>query len=86
VDASDCRVGAVLQQQEGIRWLPIIFYSKKLDAVQHKYSAFDRKLLAAYLVVRHFRFQLEGWSFIIFTDHKLLTFALEQQAEPWTTR
>ncbi len=29
---------------------------------------------------------LEGRRFIVFTDHKLLTFALHKQAEPWTAR
>jgi cytoskeleton-associated protein 5 len=68
VDASDWCVGAVLQQRRGSDWQPLAFYSKKLDAAQHKYSAFDRELLAAYLAVRHFRFQLEGRQFTIFTD------------------
>jgi hypothetical protein len=29
---------------------------------------------------------LEGRRFIVFTDHKPLTFALHKQAEPWTAR
>jgi hypothetical protein len=60
VDASDWCVGAGLQQKEGSAWRPLAFCSKKLDAAQHKYSAFDRELLAAYLAARHFRFLLEG--------------------------
>jgi RNase H-like domain found in reverse transcriptase/Reverse transcriptase (RNA-dependent DNA polymerase) len=36
VDASDWCVGAVLQQKEGDSWRPLSFYSKKLDAAQHK--------------------------------------------------
>jgi cleavage and polyadenylation specificity factor subunit 1 len=84
VDASDWCVGAVLQQKEGSAWRPLAFYSKKLDGAQHKYSAFDRELLAAYLAVRHFRFLLEGRQFSKQTDHKPLTYALRKQAEPWT--
>jgi RNase H-like domain found in reverse transcriptase/Reverse transcriptase (RNA-dependent DNA polymerase) len=44
VDASDQHVGAVLQQLKRRHWRPLAFYSKKLDATQVKYSAFDRKL------------------------------------------
>jgi transposase InsO family protein len=86
VDASDKHVGTVLQQWEGGAWRPLAFYSKKLDAAQMKYSAFDRELLAAYLAVRHFRFLLEGRDFTLFTDHKPLTFALRKTAESWTAR
>jgi RNase H-like domain found in reverse transcriptase len=56
VDALDWCVGAVLQQRDGGNWRPLAFYSKKLDLAQHKYSAFDRELLAVYLAIRHFRF------------------------------
>jgi len=35
-------------------------FSKKLDAAQLKYVAFNRELLAAYLSVRHFRYMLVG--------------------------
>jgi RNase H-like domain found in reverse transcriptase len=84
VDASDSHVGAVLQQKEAGQWKPLSFYSKKLDAVQRKYSAFDRELLAAYLAVRHYGYSLEGRAFTLFTDHKPLTFALQRAKDPWT--
>ncbi len=86
VDASESYVGAVLQQAEGTHWRPLAFFSKKLEAAQSKYSAFDRELLAAYLAVRHFRFLLEGRQFILWTDHKPLSFALHRVLEPWTAR
>ena len=41
-----------------------------------KYSTFDRKLLAAYQAVCHFRHFVEGKPFTLYTDHKPLTFAL----------
>jgi RNase H-like domain found in reverse transcriptase len=47
---------------------------------------YDRKLLACVSGIRHFRFMLEGWRFTLYTDHKLLTFALSKAAEPWTPR
>jgi RNase H-like domain found in reverse transcriptase len=86
VDASDRHIGAVLQQLEGGSWRPLAFYSKKLDAAQVKYSAFDHELLAAYLAVRHFRYSLEGRQFTLYTDHKPLTFALRRTTDPWTAR
>jgi RNase H-like domain found in reverse transcriptase len=86
VDASDTHVGTVLQQGRRASKQPLAYYSKKLDAAQRNYSAFDRELLAAYLAVRHFRYSLEGRRFTLYTDHKPLTFALRQVADPWTAR
>ena len=77
VDASDHAVGAALSQRGGDQvWRPIAFFSKMMTPAERKYSAFDRELLAIYLSIKHFRHFLEGRSFIIFTDHKPLTFAL----------
>ncbi len=60
------------------------FFSKKLEPAQVKYSAFDRELLACFLGIRHFRYMLEGRHFTIYTDHKLLTTAINRASEPWT--
>jgi hypothetical protein len=68
VDASDSHVGAVLQQLEKQEWWPLTFYSKKLDATQRRYSAFNRELLAAYLAIHHFRYSLEGRCFMRITS------------------
>jgi RNase H-like domain found in reverse transcriptase len=40
-----------------------------LDSAQQRYLAFDRKLLAAFLAVKHFRYLLEGRRFILYTNH-----------------
>ncbi len=40
------------------------------------YSAFDRELLAVVAAIHHFRYMLEGRSFVSFTDHKPLVGAL----------
>jgi hypothetical protein len=65
VDASATHVGACLQQQLPARrdWQPLGFFSKKLEAAQQKYSAFDRELFACYAAIRHFRYMLDGSSF-----------------------
>jgi cleavage and polyadenylation specificity factor subunit 1 len=88
VDASATHIGACLQQKSPgtAVWEPLGFYSKKLDAAQLKYSAFDRELLACYLGIRHFRFMLEGRQFVVYTDHKPLTSALHRTSDPWTAR
>jgi hypothetical protein len=38
------------------------------------------------LAIRHFRYSLEGRRFVLYTDHKPLTFALRKAADPWTAR
>ena len=53
-DASNLAVGAVLEQFIDGQWMPISFFSKKLNHAELNYSAFDRELLAIYLSVRTF--------------------------------
>ena len=86
VDASDRAVGAVLQQFANASWQPLAFFSRHLRPPECKYSAFDRELLALYLAVRHFRHYLEGRSFVAYTDHKPLTFAMAKINDPWSPR
>ena len=63
VDASGSHVGAVLHQGDSqTRW-PLGFFSIKLEPSHHKYSAFDRELLACYLVWRHCEWILVGKRF-----------------------
>jgi cleavage and polyadenylation specificity factor subunit 1 len=71
-------VGAVLQQAEGSHWRPLALFKKKLEAVQSKFSAFNRELWAAYLAVPHFRFLLEGRQFMLWSNHKPLSYALHR--------
>jgi hypothetical protein len=88
VDASATHVGACSQQQLPGRkdWQPLGFFSKKLEAAQQKYSAFNKELFACYSGIRHFRYMLDGHRFAIFTDHKPLTYALATVSDPWTAR
>jgi len=62
------------------------FFSKKLSPTEAKYSAFDRELLAVYLAIKHFRHMVEARRFVIYTDHKPLTFAFRQKPEKCTPR
>ncbi|UYV79818.1 hypothetical protein LAZ67_18000779, partial [Cordylochernes scorpioides] len=86
VDASDFAVGAALHQQVGTNFQPIAFFSRKLDAAQRKYSAYDRELLAVYLAIKHFRHLLEGRQFPVYTDHKPLTYAFQQNLDKASPR
>ena len=72
MDASDHAVGAELAQisKDGGHRHPLAFFSKSLLAVEKKYSAFDRELLAIFLTIKHFWYFLEGRKFTIYTDHK----------------
>lgn len=81
VDASGNAIGAVLEQYCDDQCQPIAYFSKKLSTTEQKYSTFDRELLAAYAAVKHFSYQLEGQDFIIYTDHKPLTTALQSKSE-----
>lgn len=71
-DASDFAVGAVLQQRSNGITKPLCFFSKKLNSAQKNYSTFDRELLAIYLAIKQFRYNLEGRSFCVYSDHKPL--------------
>jgi cleavage and polyadenylation specificity factor subunit 1 len=67
-------------------WQPLAFFSRKLSPTQQKYSAYDRELLAIYQAVKHFRHMLEARHFIIFTDHKPITFAFQQKRDQCSPR
>ena len=86
MDASNEAVGAVLQQQIHKEWLPLAFFSKLLRPAEKKYSAFNRKLLALYLGIWHFRYFLEGRVLTAYTDHMPLTFSMAKLLDPWSSR
>jgi cleavage and polyadenylation specificity factor subunit 1 len=79
-DASTTAMGTVLQQRTQDAWQPLAFFLK-MNTAQQKYSMYDRELLAIYEAVKHFRHMLEARKFVIFTDHKLLTYAFGQKRD-----
>jgi hypothetical protein len=86
-DASATHVGAVVQQRRrGGAWRPLGFFSAQLNKAEVNYSAFDRELLAVVAAIRHFRYMLEGRSFVVFTDHKPLVGALHRRSDPISAR
>lgn len=58
--------------------MALAFFSKKLTEAQRQYSPYDRELLAIYLAIKQYRHMLEGRPFTVFTDHKPLVYALNQ--------
>ncbi|GBN70602.1 Retrovirus-related Pol polyprotein from transposon 17.6 [Araneus ventricosus] len=80
VDASDFVSGAVLQQSV-IQDNQPLFFSRKLNNSGQKYSTYDRKLLAIYTVIKHFRYMVEGRNFVVYTDNKLLIYAYRQKGD-----
>lgn len=86
VDASDVAIGAVVQQRTNNGWQPLSFFSRKLTSAETNYSVYDRELLAAYAAIIEFKHFVEGRAFILFTDHKPLTFALRQKADKASPR
>jgi len=50
------------------------------------YIDYDRELLVIYLPVKHLRHMLEAHNFIIFIDHKPITFAFQQKTENYSPR
>ena len=85
-DASDVAFGAVLEQCIKGVWSPLSFYSKQLNSAERNYSTFDRDLLAIYQAVKHFRYFVEGRTFLVNTDHKPLIFAIAKVTDAWSGR
>ncbi len=86
-DASATHVGVVVQQRRrGQAWRPLGFFSAQLSKAEINYSAFDRELLAVVAAICHFRYLLEGRSFVVFTDHKPLMGALHRRSDPISAR
>lgn len=87
VDASSTAVGAVLNCETASKGpRPIAFFSRKLSPSEARYSTYDRELLAVYLAIKHFRQQLEGQNFTIFTDHRPLIFAFSKNSDSSSPR
>ena len=85
-DASNTGIGAVIHQIYDGQVTPLCFFSRGLNAAQVKFSTYDKELYTIYAAIKHFRYILEGRHFTIFTDHKPLTFAFNQNTEKASPR
>ena len=75
-DASNFAVGAILSQEHDGKIHPVAFLSKSLTKCQKNYQIYDKELLAIKVALEEWRHFLEGarHQFIVYTDHKNLTF------------
>ncbi|PAA92863.1 hypothetical protein BOX15_Mlig004203g3 [Macrostomum lignano] len=78
-DASDVRIGAVLNQvqSDGVE-RPIAYYSRKMRQSESRYPITRKELLAIVDSLKYFRFYLVGKRFKVRTDHNALTWLLRQ--------
>lgn len=79
-------IGAAFNQVINQELKPLAFFSRKLTAAEIAYSTFDRELLAIYAIVKKHRILLIGRSVIVQTDHKPLTYLLQQRTDKLTAR
>jgi hypothetical protein len=82
-DASGIALGGVIEQQdEQGRWKPVLFYSRKFNDAELRYSTPDKELLAIVQMFRKFPHYLKGTKFpvVVKSDHKnLRTFTTKKK-------
>lgn len=72
-DASNVAIGAVLSQGPIGSDKPVAYASRTLSDTEARYSTIERECLAIIWATKHFRPYLYGRKFIIYTDHKPLS-------------
>lgn len=70
VYASNTAVGAILHQQIEEDWVPLAFFSQKLQPTKTHYGSFGLQLFPVYMATRHIRHFLEGQASYVMTGHK----------------
>ena len=73
-DASNEAMGFALMQEFDNELVPITFGGRVLTEAETRYSTADKELLAVYFAVKKCSFYLVGHHFIVYTDHKPLTY------------
>ena len=73
IDASSKAIGGVLSQvNKEDDEHPILYFSRVLNPVERNYTTTERKCLGLIHVIKKMRPHLEGYKFIVVTDHLAL--------------
>jgi len=86
VDASDYTTGGVLLTKcENVKWRPVAFISKLLNAMERNYEIHNKEMLAVIRCLEVWRHYLERekLEFEIWTDHKNLQYFMTSQKLNW---
>ena len=79
-DACQFAVGATLEQKHGDQYMPVAYFSKKLNPAQRNYDTRDREALGIVLALHEWRCYLQGAHFVVNNDHHTLQ-RLQSQAK-----
>jgi len=79
-DASNVALGtALLQKDDNGELHPIAYASKTLNAAQRNYSPSEKECLALIWALEHFRTYCEGHEYTCLTDHRALTYLINNK-------
>ena len=74
----------MLQQQQQQKLQPLAYFSRQLKPPEQRYNIFGREHRAMYLAVKRFRHSLEGCKFVIYNDHRPLSFMLRSKPDKYS--
>jgi transposase InsO family protein len=80
-DASDMAIAGILKQRHGDHFLPVAFYSRKMNSAERNYEIHDKELLAVVASLSQWRHMLAGLPSVITikTDHEALRYFQTQR-------
>ncbi len=71
-DASQNGLGAVLLQQHGEDWLPVVYASRALNSAETRYAQIEKEMLSITFACERFHQYVYGQVITVETDHKPL--------------
>ena len=74
ITASDSGLGAALLQEYDGGNMPVMYFSRKFNGAETRYSTIKRECLALFWATKRLHVYLYGTAFILEIDHQLLPF------------